>query len=64
MSREKIEHYLLTTSFLMSGMSSSSLNILNATWNPHKEDPKAAERTASRYLNDKLVQYQICMKGP
>jgi hypothetical protein len=40
MSRDKVEHYyLLTTAFLMSGMSLSSLNIWNATWNPHKEDP-------------------------
>jgi hypothetical protein len=41
MSGDKFEHnYLLTTAFLMSGMSSSSLNIWNATWNPHKEDPR------------------------
>jgi hypothetical protein len=33
-------YYLLTAAFLMSGMSSSSLNIWNATWNPHKEDPR------------------------
>jgi hypothetical protein len=40
MSKDKIKHYyLLTTAFLMSGMSSSSLNIWNATWNPHKKDP-------------------------
>jgi hypothetical protein len=40
MSRDKVEHYyLLTAAFLMLGMSSSSLNIWNATWNPHKEDP-------------------------
>jgi hypothetical protein len=40
MTRDKVEHYyLLTTAFLMSGMSSSSLNIWNATWNPHKEGP-------------------------
>jgi hypothetical protein len=40
MNRDKVEHYyLLTATFLMSGMSSSSLNIWNATWNPHKEDP-------------------------
>jgi hypothetical protein len=40
MSRDKVEHYyLLTTAFLMSGMSSSSLNMWTATWNPHKEDP-------------------------
>jgi hypothetical protein len=32
MSKDKIEHYyLLTVAFLMSGMSSSSLNIWNAT---------------------------------
>jgi hypothetical protein len=48
-SRDKVEqYYLLTTAFLMSGMSSSSLNIWNATWNPHKEDPVPAEHTASR----------------
>jgi hypothetical protein len=65
MSRDKVEHYdLLTTAFLMSGMSSSRLNIWNATWNPHKEDPLVAEHTASRYKNDKLLQYQICKKGP
>jgi hypothetical protein len=41
MSRDKVEHYyLLTAAFLMSGMSSSSLNIWNTTWNPHKEDPR------------------------
>jgi hypothetical protein len=40
MSRDKVEHYyLLTAAFLMSGMSWSSLNIWNATWNQHKEDP-------------------------
>jgi hypothetical protein len=40
MSRDKVEHYyLLTAAFLMLGMSSSSLNIWNATWNPHNEDP-------------------------
>jgi hypothetical protein len=39
MSKYKVEHYyLLTTAFLMSCMASSSLNIWNATWNPHKED--------------------------
>jgi hypothetical protein len=65
MSRDKVEHYyLLTTAFLMSGMSSSSLYIWNATWNPHKEDPMATEHTASRYQNDKLMQYQIGNKGP
>jgi hypothetical protein len=65
MSRDKVEHYyVLTTAFLMSGMSSSSLYIWNATWNPHKEDPMAAEHTASRYQNDKLIQYQIGKKGP
>jgi hypothetical protein len=54
--RDKVEnYYLLTAAFLMSGMSSSSLNIWNATWNPHKEDPVAAEHTASRYQNDKLM---------
>jgi hypothetical protein len=62
MSRDKVEHYyLLTTAFLMLGMSSSSLDIRNATWNPHKE---ATEHTASRYQNDKLMQYQIGKKGP
>jgi hypothetical protein len=41
MSRDKVEHYYLPTiAFLMSGMSSSSLNIWNAKWNPHKEDPR------------------------
>jgi hypothetical protein len=41
MSRDKVEHYfLLTAAFLMSGMSSSSLNIWNASWNPRKEDPR------------------------
>jgi hypothetical protein len=41
MSRDKVEHYyLLTATFLMSGMSSSSLNIWNVTWNPHKKDPR------------------------
>jgi hypothetical protein len=41
MSIDKVEHYyLLTAAFLMSGMSSGSLNIWNATWNPHKEDPR------------------------
>jgi hypothetical protein len=65
MSRDKVEHYyLLIAAFLMSGMSSSSLNIWNATWNPHKEDHVAAEDTASRYQNDKLMQYQIGKKGP
>jgi hypothetical protein len=64
MSRDKVEHYyLVTTAFLMSGMSSSSLNILNATWNPHEEEPVAAEHTASRYQNDKLMQHQIGKKG-
>jgi hypothetical protein len=39
MSRDKVYHYyLLIAAFLMSGMSSSSLNIWNVTWNPHKED--------------------------
>jgi hypothetical protein len=39
MSRDKVEYYyLLTTAFLMLGMSLSSLNVWNATWNPHKED--------------------------
>jgi hypothetical protein len=33
MSRDKVEHYYLLTT-------SSSLNIWNATWNPHKEDPR------------------------
>jgi hypothetical protein len=33
MSRDKVEHYYLLTA-------SSSLNICNATWNPHKEDPR------------------------
>jgi hypothetical protein len=41
MSRDKVEHYyLLTLAFLMSGMALSSVNIWNATWNPHKEDPR------------------------
>jgi hypothetical protein len=57
MSRDNVMHYyLLTTAFLMLGMSSSSLKIWDATWNPHKEDPVAAEDTASRYQNDKLMQ--------
>jgi hypothetical protein len=56
MSRDKVEHYyVLTAAFLMSCMSSSSLKICNATWNSHKEDPMAAEHTASRYQNDKLT---------
>jgi hypothetical protein len=43
MGRDKVEHYyLLTTAFLMLGMSSSSFNIWNATWNPHKEDPNGS----------------------
>jgi hypothetical protein len=33
MSRDKVEHYYLL-------IASSSLNIWNATWNPHKEDPR------------------------
>jgi hypothetical protein len=57
MSRDKVEHYYLL-------IASSSLNIWNATWNPHKEDPVAVEHTASRYQNDKLMQYQIGKKGP
>jgi hypothetical protein len=65
MSRDNVEHYyLLTAAFLMSGTSSSSLNIWNATWNPHKRTPVAAEHTALRYQNDKLMQYQIGKKGP
>jgi hypothetical protein len=65
MSRDKVEHYyLLTAAFLMSGMSSSSLNI----WMPHEihtnKTPMAAEHTASRYQNDKLMQNQIGKKGP
>jgi hypothetical protein len=65
MSRDKVEHYYLpATAFLMSGMSLSSLNIWNATWNPRKEDPVAAEHTTLRYENDKLMQYQIGKKGP
>jgi ABC-type transport system involved in Fe-S cluster assembly fused permease/ATPase subunit len=66
MSRDKVEHYyLLTAAFLMSGMASSSLNIWNATWKIHrKRTPVAAEHTASRYQNDKLMQYQIGKKGP
>jgi hypothetical protein len=60
MRRDKVEHYyLLTTALLMSGRSSSSLNI----WMPHgihtKRTPVAAEHTALRYQNDKLMQYQI-----
>jgi hypothetical protein len=51
MSRDKVKHYyLLTAAFLMSGIALSSLNIWNATWDPHKED--------------KLMQYQIGKKGP
>jgi hypothetical protein len=54
MSRDKVEHYyVLKAAFLMSGMSSSSLNILNDTWNPHKEDPRGY--TAMRYQNDKVM---------
>jgi hypothetical protein len=65
MSGDKVQHYyLLTAAFLMSGMSSSSLNIWNATWNPQTEDPMAAKHTASRYGNDKLMLYQIGKKGP
>jgi hypothetical protein len=65
MSRDKAEHYyLLTAAFLMSGMSSSSLKY----GMPHgiytKRTPVAAEDTASRYQNDKLMQYQIGKKGP
>jgi hypothetical protein len=64
MSRDKVEHYyVLTATFLMSGMSSSSLNIWNATWNPDKGDLMAPKHTASRYQNDKLMQYQIGKKG-
>jgi hypothetical protein len=55
MSRDKVEHYLLTTAFLMSGMSSSSFNILNATWNLEKRTLMDAERTASRFQNNKLM---------
>jgi hypothetical protein len=33
MSRDKVEHYYLLTTL-------SNLNIWNATWNPHKEDPR------------------------
>jgi hypothetical protein len=29
-----------------------------------KRTPEAAEHTASRYQNDKLMQYQIGKKGP
>jgi hypothetical protein len=65
MNRDKFEHYyLLIAAFSMSGMSSSSPNIWNATWNPQKEDSMAAEHTASRYQNDKLMRYQIGKKGP
>jgi hypothetical protein len=65
MSRNKVEHYyLLTTAFLMSGMSSSSLNIWNATWNPHKEDPRGCWAQCIEYQNDKLMQHQIGKKGP
>jgi hypothetical protein len=65
MSRDKVEHYyLLAVAFLMLGMSSSSLNIWNATGNPHKKDPMAAKHTASWYQNHKFMQYQICKKGP
>jgi hypothetical protein len=63
--RDKVEHYYPpTAAFLMLGVSLSSLNIWNATWNPHKEDPMAAEHNASRYQNDKLIQYQIGNTGP
>jgi hypothetical protein len=57
MTRDKVEHYYLFTAL-------SSLNIWNATWSPHKEDPVAAEHTASWYQNDKLMQYQVGKKGP
>jgi hypothetical protein len=65
MSRDKVEHYyLLTAAFLMSGMSSVVLTY----GMPHeihtKRTPMAAEHTASRYQNDKLMQYQIGKKGP
>jgi hypothetical protein len=65
MSRDKVEHYyLLAAAFLMLGMSLSSLNIWNATGNPHKKDPMAAKHIASWYQNHKFMQYQICKKGP
>jgi hypothetical protein len=65
MSRDKVEHYyLLTTAFLMSSMSSSSLNIGMQHGIHTKRTPMAAEHTASRYQNDKLMQYQIGKKGP
>jgi hypothetical protein len=65
MSRDKVEHYyLLTIAFLMSGMSLSSLNIWNANGIHTKRTLVAAEDTASRYQNDKLMQYQIGKKGP
>jgi hypothetical protein len=57
MSRDKVEHFYLFKA-------SSSLDIWSATWNPHKGDPVAAENTASRYQNYKLMQYQIGKKGP
>jgi hypothetical protein len=57
MNRDKVEHYYQHTT-------SSSLNIWNDTWNPHKEDPVAAEHNASRYQNDKLMQYKIGKTGP
>jgi hypothetical protein len=62
MSRDKVEHYyLLTVALLMSGMSSSSLNIWNATWNPHKEDPPWLLSTLHRgtKMTSLLMQYQI-----
>jgi hypothetical protein len=65
MSRYKVEHYyLLTVAFLMSVMASSSLNIWNAHGIPTKRTPVATEHTASRYQNDKLMQYQTGKKGP
>jgi hypothetical protein len=65
MSRDKVEHYyLLTAAFLMSGMSSVVLTYGMPHGIHTKRTPVAAEHTASRYQNDKLVQYQIGKKRP
>jgi hypothetical protein len=62
MSRDKVEHYyLLTVAFLM-------YRVVLTYEMPHgihtKRTPVAAEHTASRYQNDKLMQYQIGKKRP
>jgi hypothetical protein len=65
MSKDKVDnYYLLTTAFLMSGMSLSSLTYGIPHGIHSKRTPVAAEHTASRYKKDKLMQYQIGKKGP